>query len=130
MSAQKGQKFKHYPESLKVEAVRLFVEEGWCYRKITEHLEIHDKNRVRVWVKKYQVKGQAAFKDRRGDPHRTETEQERELRRLQLEVDVLKKWLHILNQGELVTLNEFNYSNNFTRELYTRNCKMTRIYSD
>ncbi|UNK16410.1 helix-turn-helix domain-containing protein [Paenibacillus sp. N3/727] len=98
MPAKKGQKFKHYPESLKIEAVRLFIEEGWCYRKIAEHLEIQDKDRVRVWVRKYRAEGQAAFEDRRGDPHRTEIEQERELRRLQMEVDVLKKWLQILNR--------------------------------
>ncbi|WP_156417488.1 hypothetical protein [Paenibacillus etheri] len=28
MPAMKGQKFKHYPESLKAEAVRLFIEDG------------------------------------------------------------------------------------------------------
>jgi transposase-like protein len=98
MSAKKGQKYKHYPTSLKAEAVRLFIREGWCYRKITEHLEVHDKDRVKVWVRKYRAKGEAAFEDRRGDPFRTETEQERELRRLHLEVDVLKKWLQILNR--------------------------------
>lgn len=42
MPTKKGQKFKHYPEALKVEAFRLFFEDGWCYRKITEHLEIHE----------------------------------------------------------------------------------------
>jgi transposase len=98
MSAKKGQKFKYYPESLKVEAVRLHVDEEWSYSKITAHLDIHDKNRVRVWMKKYREEGQAAFEDRRGDPHRVETEQERELKRLYMEVDVLKKWLLILNR--------------------------------
>uniref|UniRef100_UPI0036D39B48 transposase n=1 Tax=Paenibacillus sp. sgz500958 TaxID=3242475 RepID=UPI0036D39B48 len=98
MPAKKGQKFKHYPESVKVEAVRLFMEEGWSCRKITEHLDINDRKRVSVWVRKYRAKGEVSFQDRRGDPHRSETEQERELRRLQLEVDVLKKWLQILNR--------------------------------
>ena len=98
MPAKKGQKFKHYPESVKVEAVRLFMEEGWCYRKITEHLDINDMKRVGVWVRKYRAKGESSFEDRRGAPHKSETEQERELRRLQLEVDVLKKWLQILNR--------------------------------
>jgi len=98
MPAMKGQKFKDHPEALKKEAVRLFLEKGGCYRKITEHLEIHDKNWVRVWVRMYRVKGQFAFEDRCGNLHRTETEQERGLRRLQLEVDVLKKWLQILNR--------------------------------
>lgn len=98
MPAKKGQKFKHYPESLKLEAIRLHVDEGWSYSKITEHLEVHDKNRVKVWMRKYREEGATAFEDRRGDPHRVETEQERELRRLYLEVDVLKKWLQILNR--------------------------------
>lgn len=57
MSAKKGQKFKHYPESLKVEAIRLHVDEGWGYSKITTHLDVHDKNRVKVWMKKYREKG-------------------------------------------------------------------------
>lgn len=98
MPAKKGQKFKHYPESLKLEAIRLHVDEGWNYRKIADHLEVQDKDRIKVWMRKYRDMGPAAFKDKRGDPHRVETEQERELRRLHLEVDVLKKWLQILNR--------------------------------
>lgn len=95
--ANKGQKFKHYPSSLKREAVRLHEEEAWPYRKVTEHLGIHDPKRVQVWVRKYRLQGDAAFSDRRGNPHLIETEQERTIRRLELEVDVLKKWLEILN---------------------------------
>ncbi|WP_019123324.1 helix-turn-helix domain-containing protein [Brevibacillus massiliensis] len=94
---------KKYPrqalvKTLKLEAIRLHTEEGWSYRKITEHLGIQDKDRVKVWMRNYRQKGQAAFEDRRGNPFRFGTEQERERRRLQSEVDVLKKWLQILNQ--------------------------------
>lgn len=96
--AVKGQKFKHYPQSLKVEAIRLHIEEGWSYRKITEHLGIQDKDRVKRWMRRYRECGADSFEDKRGNPFRAETEQERELRRLQLEVDVLKKWLQILNR--------------------------------
>lgn len=46
--AIKGQKFKHYPESIKKEAIRLHVEEGWPYRKITEHFGIQDSDRVKM----------------------------------------------------------------------------------
>lgn len=49
-------------------------------------------------MREYRTKGQSSFEGRRGDVHRVETEHERELRRLQLEVDVLKKWLQILNR--------------------------------
>jgi transposase-like protein len=96
--AIKGQKFKHYPESLKAEAIRLHMVEGWSYRKISEHLGIQDRDRVKVWMRKYRRQGASAFEDKRGNPFRAETEQERELRRLQLEIDVLKKWLQILNR--------------------------------
>ncbi|MFC5703041.1 helix-turn-helix domain-containing protein [Cohnella faecalis] len=68
--AIKGQKYMHYPESLKLESIRLHVDEGWR------------------WMRKYREDGQAAFEDRRGSPHRAETEQERELKRLYMEVDV------------------------------------------
>ncbi|WP_234032669.1 hypothetical protein [Paenibacillus faecalis] len=61
-------------------------------------MEIHDKDRVKKWMRKYRENGQESFKDKREEPFRTETEQERLIRRLQLEVDVLKKWLHILNR--------------------------------
>lgn len=96
--ALKGQKLKQYPESLKLEAIRLHTEEGWSYRKITEHLDIKDKDRVKRWMRKYREEGQTAFEDKRGNPHRLDTEHERELKRLYLEIDVLKKWLQILNR--------------------------------
>jgi transposase len=91
--AIKGQKFNHYPESLKMEAVRLHVEEGWSYRRITEQLNIHDKDRVKKWMRIYRKSGIEGLVDRRGNPSRIETEQEREIRRLRLEVAALKKWL-------------------------------------
>lgn len=94
----KGKKFKHYPESIKTEAIRLHVVEGWSYREITEHLAIYDKDRVKKWMRKYRESGEESFKDGRGGPFRTETEQERLIRQLQLEVEVLKKWLQILSR--------------------------------
>ena len=47
--AIKGQKFQHYPVSVKSEAIRLHVEEKWTYRKITQHLGNHDTDRVKKW---------------------------------------------------------------------------------
>jgi transposase-like protein len=41
--AIKGQKFKRYSETLKLEAIRLHVEEKWTYRQINEHFGIQDK---------------------------------------------------------------------------------------
>lgn len=54
--AIKGQKFKHYPETMKVEAMRLHIEEGWTYRQITEHFGIHDKDRMKQWMRTFRKK--------------------------------------------------------------------------
>lgn len=96
--AIKGQKFKHYPTSMKIEAIQLHEKEGWSYRKITEHFGIQDAGRVKVWVRKFRKLGEDGLKDSRGNPHRSETEQDRKVRRLEMEVDVLKKWFEILNR--------------------------------
>ena len=95
--AIKGQKFNHYPESIKKEAIRLHLEEGWSYRKITEHFGIYDPGRVKVWVKKFRQQGEESCKDGRGNPFRVETERDRKVRHLEMEVEVLKKCLEILN---------------------------------
>jgi len=95
----KGTKFKHYPESLKREAIRLYLEEKWSQGQVAAHLGINDKDRVQKWVRSYRKHGEESFIDRRGNPHRTETEEARKVRQLEMEVDVLKKWLEILNEG-------------------------------
>ncbi|WP_042159230.1 transposase [Paenibacillus gorillae] len=96
--AKKGQTYKHYPESLKREAIRLRVEENWSYRAITEQLGIYDANRVKKWMATYRKKGDRVFEDHRGASSRQETEQSRYVKRLEMENAVLKKWLAILNQ--------------------------------
>lgn len=78
--ANKGQKFQHYPQSVKRKAIRLHLEEKWTYREITEHLGIHDKDRVKKWMRK------CVFEDRRGNPFRETTEEYyRYIRRLEME---------------------------------------------
>jgi transposase len=96
--AKKGQKYQHYPESIKREAIRLKEMEKWTNRAITEHLGIHDLNRVKIWVRTFRKQGERAFEDRRGDPFREETETSRYIKRIEMENVVLKKWLEILNQ--------------------------------
>jgi len=96
--AIKGQKLKTYPASLKREAVRLHVEEKWTHREVAVHLGINDLKRVKLWVRWYRERGEDSFIDRRGNPHRAETAEERKVRSLEMEVEVLKKWLEILNK--------------------------------
>jgi transposase len=96
--AKKGQKFQHYPESIKREAIRLKEEDKWTNRAITEHLGIHDTYRVKKWVQTYRKQGERVFEDRRGNPFRDQTEEYRYVKRLEMENAALKKWLAILNQ--------------------------------
>ncbi|MBE9916298.1 helix-turn-helix domain-containing protein [Paenibacillus donghaensis] len=90
----KGQKYKFYSEELKMEAIRLHVDEKWTYRQITEHLEIQDKDRVKRWMRKYREKGEFGLLDQRG--RREEyLDQERYVQQLKRENAMLKKCLEI-----------------------------------
>jgi transposase len=51
MSGEKG--MKDYPVEVKLEALRLFEEEGKTYQAIMERLGINDTDRVYVWLAKY-----------------------------------------------------------------------------
>lgn len=64
--AIKGQKFKSYTEELKMEAIRLHIEDKWTYRQITEHLGIQVKDRMKVWMRQYRKKGQFGLLDSKG----------------------------------------------------------------
>ncbi|WP_027085583.1 helix-turn-helix domain-containing protein [Cohnella panacarvi] len=92
--AVKGQKFKRYTHEVKVEAIRLHVEEGWTYRQINEHLGIADQDRMKKWMRKYRNLGQFGLLDRRG--RKTEyINQDRHLQSLIRENEMLKKCLEI-----------------------------------
>ena len=51
MAGKKG--MKHYPLELKLEAMRMFYEEGNTRKEITEALGIYDKDRVMKWLRQY-----------------------------------------------------------------------------
>ena len=51
MPGKKG--MKHYPLELKLEAMRLFYEEGKTRKEITAMLGIRDKDRVMKWLRQY-----------------------------------------------------------------------------
>ncbi|MGW8826202.1 helix-turn-helix domain-containing protein [Paenibacillus lautus] len=55
------QKFKAYSIALKKEAIRLHVEEKLTYRRIMEHLEVQDADRVKKWRRKYREQGDEKF---------------------------------------------------------------------
>ncbi|MED5017400.1 transposase, partial [Paenibacillus chibensis] len=90
--AIKGQKFKTYSEELKMEAIRLHLEEKWTYRKINEHLGIKDESRMKKWMRKYREKGEFGLLDQRGR-RKDYLDQERYVQQLKRENAMLKKCL-------------------------------------
>lgn len=97
--AKKGQKFKAYSLELKKEAIRLHVEEKWTYRQITDHLQIHDLDRVKKWMRKYREQGEFGLLDQRG--RREEyVDADRQIKQLQRENELLKKCLKIWKEEE------------------------------
>ncbi len=51
---------QHYPVETKLEAMRLFYEEGQTRAQITEQLGILDRDRVKKWLAQYRRGGTAA----------------------------------------------------------------------
>lgn len=91
MSSRK--RMQHYPVELKLEAVRLFYEEGKTRAQITEQLGILDRDRVKKWLRQYRQGGAAAFtqKRRRLGRRPKRENQDAYIARLEMENDLLKK---------------------------------------
>lgn len=103
MAGKKG--MKHYPVATKLEAVRLYQEEGKLYKEITELLEIANLWRVKKWMRDYRCKGEAAFQRdpqsyKGGRPPKRENV-EAYITRLEIENDLLKKFHAELRKLEL-----------------------------
>lgn len=94
MAGKKG--MKHYPVAMKLEAVRLYQEEGKSYKEITDQLGIVDPWRVKKWLRDYRRKGQVGLKRdpatyKGGRPPKRENI-EAYIARLEMENDLLKKF--------------------------------------
>ena len=89
MAGKKG--MKHYPREIKLEAVRLFFEEGMTKREITQALNIRSEGRVKIWIRQYRREGKAAFFKPMGRPRKQSESPEAELERLRMENALLKK---------------------------------------
>lgn len=63
--------------------------------KVAEELGIQDVGRLKVWMRKFREEGDFGLMERRGRRQEYK-DQDRLVRRLKLENDVLKKWLEIL----------------------------------
>ena len=90
MSVRKG--MKKYPAEMKLEAVRLFYEEGKTRAEITQILDVRDPNRVKAWLKQYRGEGAAGFGKAQGRPRKAAESEQAELERLRMENALLKKF--------------------------------------
>lgn len=89
MAGKQG--MKRYPMEIKLEAVRLFYEEGYTRAQITAALGIRDPQRIQKWLRQYRAEGASAFAKPRSRLGNRTTAQA-ELERLRMEVALLKKF--------------------------------------
>jgi len=89
MARKKGS--KDYPLETKLEAIRLWEEEGFTYQEITEKLAIRDPKRVSTWMRIYRREGEAGLKkSRRGRPKINRDSLEERIKQLEMENTLLK----------------------------------------
>lgn len=103
MAGKKG--MKHYSVEIKLEAMRLFYEEGLTRAEITQRLGIRDPHRVKAWLKQYRREGAAGFSKPKGRPPKRFENVEDELKRLHMENDLLKKLHAELRRDRLAKRN-------------------------
>ena len=98
---------RHYPLETKLEAVRLFYEEGQIQAQITAQLGIFDASRVKKWLHQYRQGGVAAFTKKRSGPGRRPRKENKDayIARLEMENDILKKFHAELRKLELAKRN-------------------------
>ena len=103
MSGKKG--MKHYPKEVKLEAVRMFFEEGMTRAEITIALGLRSEGRVEVWVRQYRREGVVAFSKPIGRPRKRPESEQSELERLRMENALLKKFHAELRKEEFAKRN-------------------------
>ena len=103
MSGQKG--MKKYPTETKLEAVRLFYEEGKTHAEIANLLGLAHKERVEVWERQYRREGVVGLSTVQGRPRKQAESQQAELDRLRMENALLKKFQAELRKDVLAKRN-------------------------
>jgi transposase len=91
---------KTYDAKFKKKAVDLYLEEGMGYKTVAKELGI-DESMVRRWVKRYEQEGIQGLEEKRGKakgpnkgrPRTRLEDPETKIKRLEAEVEMLKKLL-------------------------------------
>jgi len=81
---------KRYAEEFKLQAARLVVEHGYTYRQVSEKLGVHGWS-IRQWVRKFRDSGQLPPKDQPPAAAEELKAARKELLRLRMENEILKK---------------------------------------
>jgi transposase-like protein len=119
MSGKKG--MKRYPLAIKLEAVRMFLEDGKSRQEITQALGLRDPKRIQKWLRAYRQEGAQAFQEgksgkRLGRPPKRENTAAY-IARLEMENDLLKKFHAELRKLELA---QRNIGSSTTKEKNTK----------
>ena len=89
MARKKGS--RDYSLETKLEAIRLWQEEGMPQKEIVAQLGIQDPKRVKAWLRAYRKEGEAGLKKpRRGRPPKDKHSLENRIKRLEMENTLLK----------------------------------------
>lgn len=98
-----SKKIKIYSFETKLEAVKMYLEDGIGSTTIAKELDLSSVNRVLLWVKRFQEFGESGLEERRGKhkgsnkgrPRKQELTLEQENEKLRAEVEYLKKLIQI-----------------------------------
>lgn len=88
MSGKKG--MTHYEQSIKQEAVRLFIDDGYTYKQIAEKLEIRVKGQIKTWVRHFRQDGSLTLRKSPGRPKKI-LDEKAYISKLEMENKILKK---------------------------------------
>ncbi|WP_040953173.1 helix-turn-helix domain-containing protein [Gorillibacterium massiliense] len=90
---KKGQKHGTYSFETKKKAIEMRLQ-GMTKQKVAEALGIEDIGRLKIWMRRFKQMGDYGLMDHRGK-RKKYIDEDRYVKRLELENAVLKKWLAI-----------------------------------
>ena len=86
-----GNTGRRYPLEVKIEAIRLFYEQGKSRAEISAAFDLSSGECVERWVRRYRRKGEGAFHQLIGRPRKAHDAAAR-IQQLEMEVALLKKY--------------------------------------
>jgi len=119
MSGKKG--MIQYPKEVKLEAVRMFFEEGVTRAEIAKALSLRSAGRVEVWTRQYRCEWVAAFTKPIGRTRKAAESEQAELVRLRMENTLLSKY-HTELRMEMLAKRNIGLSTNTEKNKKLKQC--------